>query len=440
MRVVCSLLLGVVLAADAGAQMPPPGYPGRGAPSIPPPPIPRPRRKPGAEKKPKETKEPLLVYKGVLESRTAEKIVLDTGDGQHLDFTCTKDTLYFRKDQQVPPESVEPGARVVIEGRQNDESFLFAVNVIAQEEESAAARPVTPPEAARAGPPRDADDPGPPALRRGKPERVSRPEPQAAEPPPAPVPEETPEAEDPRIVKAREVARSFTETLPNYIVQQITTRYWNEKAKTDWRALDLLSAEVIYLNGKELYRDIRIDNKPVKQPLEELRGTVSHGEFGTTLADIFSPATDAHFTAMGTSNFSGRRAWKYDFRVEMPNSHWLTRFGSHSIRPAYHGTVWLDPATARVLRIEMQARDIPGDYPLDIIEWVVEYGQVRIGGNEYLLPVHAEVLGCLRGTSRCSRNSTDYRNYRRFTAESQIYTTDSTIDFGKEVPVPPQKP
>jgi hypothetical protein len=39
------------------------------------------------------------------------------------------------------------------------------------------------------------------------------------------------------------------------------------------------------------------------------------------------------------------------------------------------------------------------------------------------------------------RNTTDFRNYRRFTSESQIMTIDSTVSFEEEEeqPKPPAK-
>ncbi len=447
------------------------GYPG-GQGGVP---FPIPRRKSKSKPQaPKESTAPLREYKGRLESKTADKLMLISDDGQELQFNCTKETKYLRKGEEVGADTVSAGAQVAIDARQNNEAFLFAVNVrVEHDAPPPAERSASKPSSESDGPsqesapesateivklpntPRDPDDPGPPTLQRGKPERLSHPEPEpesagdaaavtstiakttdAAAP--AAVPSGPPPP-DQRIENARVIAANFTESLPNYIVQQMTTRYWSQTSKPDWKAQDLLSAEVIYLNGKELYRNIKLDNKPVKKSLDELGGSVSHGEFGTTLIDLMSPATAAHFSRRGLSHSSGRSAWRYDFSVNKPNSHWLTRFGSHSIRPAYTGSMWLDPETSRVLRIEMQARNLPEDYPLDTIEWVVEYGSVRIGSNEYILPVHAENLACVRGSSNCSRNATDFRNYRRFTAESQIYTTESTVDFGKEVPVPAKK-
>jgi hypothetical protein len=72
----------------------------------------------------------------------------------------------------------------------------------------------------------------------------------------------------------------------------------------------------------------------------------------------------------------------------------------------------------------MQADNIPTDFPLDTVEWAVDYDKVLLGGNSYFLPVHAENLGCQRGSSVCMKNTVDFRNYHKFTGES-------TINFGK---------
>jgi hypothetical protein len=134
---------------------------------------------------------------------------------------------------------------------------------------------------------------------------------------------------------------------------------------------------------------------------------------------------------------SGRPAVRYDFTVKQPNSHWKTQLGGQWVTPAYRGSVWIDKKTYRALRIEMQARNVPDEFPLDTIEWVVDYSFVRIGGPEFLVPVHGENLSCWRGSTQCVRNALDFRNYRKFTSESQIMTTDSNINYDGE---PEKKP
>jgi len=93
--------------------------------------------------------------------------------------------------------------------------------------------------------------------------------------------------------------------------------------------------------------------------------------------------------------------------------------GSQSLITAYAGSVWIDPKTARVLRIEMQAR-LPSDFPMDTVETALDYSYVRLGEASFLLPVHAETLGCERGTSDCSHNIINFRNYHEFKSEVKI--------------------
>ena len=87
----------------------------------------------------------------------------------------------------------------------------------------------------------------------------------------------------------------------------------------------------------------------------------------------------------------------YDFRVARENSHWMVHAGSQKFEPGYSGSVWIDPQTGRVLRIEMQARDFPESFPIDHVESATDYQFIRLGdAKQYLLPVHAETLSCQR--------------------------------------------
>ena len=72
------------------------------------------------------------------------------------------------------------------------------------------------------------------------------------------------------------------------------------------------------------------------------------------------------------------------------------------------------------MRIEQQSLSFPGDFPFDKVELVLEYDFVRIDTKLHLLPVHSENLMCQRGSNQCSRNEINFRNYRKFGAESKI--------------------
>jgi hypothetical protein len=236
---------------------------------------------------------------------------------------------------------------------------------------------------------------------------------QPADSVPAPLP-----ASAPLIERGREAAFQFSQKLPNFICQEFMSRFKQQgEQKTP---LDVVSAELIYEDGKESYRNVKIDGRPTDKPLEEIGGSWSTGEFGSMLLELFHPATRAQFRSGGVSTISGVRAQVYDFQVQAENSHWMLQVESQKLATAYQGSVWLDPNTARVLRIEIQARNLPSDFPMATVETAIDYSNVAIGEKSFLLPVHAEALGCQRDSSYCSHNVIDFRNYHEFKSDIKI--------------------
>jgi hypothetical protein len=230
--------------------------------------------------------------------------------------------------------------------------------------------------------------------------------------------------QDPLVAKAADAALAFTETLPNYVCQEVASRYESQTSPPSWHALDVVSTDLVYQDGKENYRNILVNGKPTNKPLEET-GAWSTGEFGTLLIDLFSPATDAEFHYRRDGRTSGVDAKIYDFSVKRENSHWDIHFGSQQYTPAFEGSTWIDPKTGRVLRIEIEAKGLPDGFPSDHVESATDYQYVRLGDSQqYLLPVHAEILSCQRGSNYCSRNTIDFRNYHKYTGESSIQFGD----------------
>jgi hypothetical protein len=128
--------------------------------------------------------------------------------------------------------------------------------------------------------------------------------------------------------------------------------------------------------------------------------------------------------------------------VDKENSHWEIRYGT-SVKPAYRGTIYVEPQSARVMRLEMEAR-LPQSFEMDKVEMTVDYNWITIAGEKYLMPVRSENLACQRGTFNCSRNEITFKNYRKFGVESTISTTESTVSFGAEdksspAPEPPKE-
>ena len=359
----------------------------------------------------------------------------------------------------------EPGdERPVLRRRNNDDDSASQQTAQAQPP----APPSTPPAAQTAddtvdnrpattmkptNDPKDPDDSGPPVLKRGRPPAsqqtasasgVSAPAnaPAGAAPvnsagvnagPPADESRRSPLAalvdthDDEVISKTREVAWQFAGALPDFMCQQLTTRYETQNAKQGWTALDIVTADVAYQDGKESYKNIKVGNRPVNKAMEDIEGTRSTGEFSSIQLDLLSPDTAAIFRRSGTDTIHGRGTWVYSFEVPRERSHWRIEAPSQLYYPEFRGSIWIDKQTFRVLRIEQEARRLPVLFPFDTAETATDYDYVRLSTpQEYVLPVDAEVLSCVRGSSDCARNKIEFRNYRKFGADSSI-TFDSKV-------------
>jgi hypothetical protein len=425
-------------------------------------------------------------FRGKLQQMDSKTITIALDDDRRIDFKRNDKTKFFKNGEEVKNPQFARGDQVSVEGPEDEKGYLIAVNVYWEKAAGVSASPAANSEggavdtwkdnakdsatAAKAAEPAtevtpppakpNADDPGPPKLQRGKPADVARehasdtpPEPaaqtgtgsaaslaapraetaEASVPPPAPVyrdsdevpvPEPRPQSGDDLIRKAAAAAFDFTEGLPNYMCQEQIARYASDTRPAQWRSIDLVSASVIYENGKEDYRNIKVNNKP-RPSFADTDGEWSTGEFGTLLIDLFSPATDAQFHFRQVGRVAGISARVYDYTVDHPHSHWTLIVSSQRYMPAYRGSVWIDPQTARVLRIEQQAYGFPSDFPSDHVESATDYDYVQLGdARKYLLPVHSETLMCQRGSDMCSRNTIDFRNYHKYAGESTITFDD----------------
>lgn len=282
----------------------------------------------------------------------------------------------------------------------------------------------------RPDPAPDPGDSGPPVLKRGKPVQqasATLPDPSETDAPPA----RTQAAQsnppvaygNPHMVlieQARDAAARFLEGLPNYVCEEQTTRYVSETRQPSWNAVDIVSAELVYDDHQESYRNLQINGRATKKSPED-SGAWSTGEFGTILANLFAPQSATEFKYVQGDTIEHRSASIFDFKVKRVRSNWKIWVPGQYVVPQYKGSVWIDNKTAQVLRIEMQAKEIPEEFPEISVETAVDYDTVSLGSEDrFLLPVHAEALSCWRNSNECQRNVIEFRNYHKFEGESII--------------------
>ncbi|MBV8553099.1 MAG: hypothetical protein JOY54_17520 [Acidobacteriaceae bacterium] len=430
--------------------------------------IPLPRRH-KKDQKQSEAQQPTMTKEGKTVSNDGKTLVIDTDDGRELTLALTSQTKFTRSGNDLTPDKIIPRTTVRVDAAEDNDANLTAVKV-----ELLKDAPPEAPERTGAGGANGsaanaggnaADDemltrptilkdtnepPDKPVLRHGKPtslptnddggsspvQTASNSASKSSQAPAAPktsaqndssdftiddgaAPVKRPASQD-LIEKTKEWAETFTQGLPNYVCEQVTARYMERSRATGWEPLDVVTAKVVYEDGKEEYKEITVGGKRTNKSMMELGGSTSTGEFASTLRSLFSERSQAEFKLVQSTTINGNPAAVYDFKVPLRYSDWYIKIGGQALRPGYSGSVWIDKITAEVRRIEMEADKVPEDFPLDSIQWAVDYDEVSLGTAKYLLPAHADNLACQRGSPICTKNSTDFRNYHRYTGESTI--------------------
>jgi hypothetical protein len=386
------------------------------------------------KRQPKETtveqKTTVAPVSGVLRKLEEKNLLLETNPKTVLRFRLLAKTQFRNTEGRPIRDSLlHPGDQLSVEVSPDDEETALNVVLVRSGSESARRDAERPPDEAAVRAPRP-DDLGkaktvsaPPAPADANssaaPDNVSAPEAASPQPePPAPR-KPLPNTDAEIIAEVRAAAEAFTSSLPDYMVEQVTTRSYGAGLGS-WRQLDVVTANLAYVDGREDYRDIKVNGVPTDVPPERT-GSWSTGEFGMTLEDILSLATAANFKRRGEEKSGGRSALVFNYTVEQPRSHWtIVAPDGRRYNPAYEGAIWVDLDTRRVLRIEQRATMFPSGFPFSRTECVLEYGFQRIEQSTYLLPASSVNTACASGSGTCTRNDIRFRNYRKFKVDSTV--------------------
>jgi len=225
--------------------------------------------------------------------------------------------------------------------------------------------------------------------------------------------------EDPLLARARVAVNEYGSGLPDYVCQESIERFTISGLGQRSRVvqLDTVTAEVVYERGKESFRNLRVNDKPVAQPTG---GIWSVGFFGPMMLSLFDPRIPAEFRRRGTSREAGRSAVRYEFEVTADKSNWQLTGEGINLKTAYRGSIWVEASTGRILRHEIVALDLPSKFYYSGGSMKVHYGAVQINGREYLLPRTTESSMCPRNAFACERNIAQYSGCHKFGAESTL--------------------
>ncbi len=250
----------------------------------------------------------------------------------------------------------------------------------------------------------------------------------------AQVQDQTPasQEEQNRLLSAmRNYAEEYTAKLPNFICEQVTSQFEAGRKPNHWKKGDTLTSKLVFNRGREQRTLELVNNKPAHFTGRPWRTPLTtEGEFGILLANVFDPVTEAKFSWDGWDTIKGHRVAKFNYSVDREHSTLSLSLSdlAKAIVP-YHGSVYGEPESGAVWHITSETASIPEQVQTKSIATTIEYDQVTIGAQAYLLPVEANVL--MVTDSSHIRNEMSFQGYRKFEAES-------TIKFGGEGETPPK--
>ena len=221
---------------------------------------------------------------------------------------------------------------------------------------------------------------------------------------------------------ARHYALNYAASLPDFLCTQLVRRSEDPRGDGRWRLLDNLNIKVSYFGHREEYKLVEVDGRPTVQDYDFVGGTISTGEFGTRLLEVFARNSKAVFGWKGWSHVRRRRVAVFTYHIARENSAnlvqiGLVRAGPNSTIIGYHGEVAVDPESHAVVRVTLTG-ELPPRFAITGCSSWVEYDYRSVAGSEYLLPVESQTS--LQAGRYRSSNRIVFQDYRKFQTEATI--------------------
>jgi hypothetical protein len=217
--------------------------------------------------------------------------------------------------------------------------------------------------------------------------------------------------------------RHELERLPNCSCLETVQRQ-HQPARGKMRPLDTVRLEVLYNGHHELYASPGDRGFSDNQPSDFIAsGTIGNGHFALYLSEIVGEGR-LSYEYKGEEVVLGRRLAHYEYGVPVNQSGHTIALSEGSGTVGVKGSFWADPATYDIVRISMEAVEIPPQLPVVSSVTSIDYSHTTLAGNDFLLPQAAD--------SRLVKfDGEDNRNHIEFT-HCHLYGAQSSISFGPQ--------
>ncbi len=226
---------------------------------------------------------------------------------------------------------------------------------------------------------------------------------------------------DALIPRLRNSALRYRGQLPNFVVDQKTSRREDTSGSgKKWKQKDGYEEEVTFSGNspRPTFRLLSVNGKPATAQTQRPAGGIDPGMLAQAIVPtwIFGPRSEMALAWQRWETHGDDRMMVLSFKV--PQVVELQR-GNHVAKIGFHGTLWVNEADLSLARIECTA-DLPHDDDIDYWAWKIDYATVNIGDKDLLVPM--QLLLESRNGRQWYENTETFSNYRRFTATSNVLT------------------
>jgi hypothetical protein len=217
-------------------------------------------------------------------------------------------------------------------------------------------------------------------------------------------------------------AISYVRRLPDFICTQTVSRYERFRNAEKWRMRDTLTVKLTYFEYHEKYDLVAVNNRPAHEAYRSTGGTVTEGEFGSTLLAVFNPTSKAAFRWSHWTRLRGHTAHVFAYSIDAAHSTYRLEFGQDggplaTTVPGAHGFVYVDRETGEILRL-IRIADIDPDFAVKTAVLYVDYDYAEVAGRRHLVPWRSDTFSSTELVD--TRNYVSFHDYRKFEGESTI--------------------
>jgi hypothetical protein len=247
---------------------------------------------------------------------------------------------------------------------------------------------------------------------------------------------------------ARNYVAQTLPRLPDFLATRTINRYDDSPQALKKGAWPVRAGlHLVGTSSREISVRNEREGQAVKQgsaASQEQSGLSSWGEFGFLPALIVTDTVKGKVTWNHWEQIAAGVAAVFHYAVPRSASHYeiietvphgprvpfLGQYANASAvrtTPAYHGSLWVDPATGIILRISIEI-DENGSDQFRRVAVMVQYGPVRIGDRTFICPARSlalelgisDVNSSLRESPTEWLNIASYSGYHRFAATARI--------------------